>query len=190
MIDMPAKPTSNPHIVGIAPYRFQPMISRDIIQSQVDQLGATLRKDYEGKQPIVIGVLNGCFIFMADLVRAMNISCEVDFIKLSSYRDGMRPGEITLLKDVDADLAGRHVILVEDIVDSGKSLGFLRQHLMDRKPASLVMAAMFMKHCFKASGQTVEYVGMEIPDEFVVGYGLDYAQQWRQLPDLFVLVQE
>jgi hypoxanthine phosphoribosyltransferase len=189
-MEMALKANAGPDIVGTAPYRFQPMINREVIRDQVEALGRRLRKDYEGKQPILIGVLNGCFIFMADIVRAMNIPCEVDFIKLSSYRDGMKPGELTLLKDVDADLAGRHVILVEDIVDSGKSLGFLRKHLMERKPASLVMATMFMKNCFKASGGNVEYVAMEIPDEFVVGYGLDYAQQWRQLPDLFVLVQE
>jgi hypoxanthine phosphoribosyltransferase len=189
-MEMALKTNPDPEFVGTAPYRFRPMISRELIQDRVEHLAAILRKDYEGKQPILIGVLNGCFIFMADLVRAMNLPCEVDFIKLSSYGDAMKSGAISLLKDVDANLAGRHVILVEDIVDTGKSLGFLRQHILDKKPASLVMAAMFMKHCFKETGASVEYVGLEIPDEFVVGYGLDYAQQWRQLPDLYVLVED
>ncbi len=149
-----------------------------------------MRADYQDKQPVMVGVLNGCFIFMADLVRALNISCEVDFIRISSYRDSMASGHIELLKDLDVDIAGRHVILVEDIVDTGHSLGFLRKHLMDRKPASLVMAAMFVKAGEKAAKSDAEYVGMVIPDEFVVGYGLDYAQQWRHLPDLYVLVNE
>jgi hypoxanthine phosphoribosyltransferase len=153
-------------------------------------VAARLREDYRDKNPVLVGVLNGCFIYMADLIRAMNIPCQVDFIKVSSYGNDMTPGAITLVKDVTTDLADRHVILVEDIVDTGKSLGYLRKHMQDKHPASVVMTAMFMKKCFKAVGATVEYVGMEIPDEFVVGYGLDYAQQWRQLPDLYALVED
>jgi hypoxanthine phosphoribosyltransferase len=177
-------------IIGESPYRFRKLIDRETIQEHVQQVAARLRTDYRDKEPLLVGVLNGCFIYMADLIRAMNIPCEVDFVKLSSYGDAMSPGAITLLKDVDADLAGRHVILVEDIVDTGKSLGYLRRHFEDRNPASLVMTAMFMKRCFKAAGAVVEYPAMEIPDEFVVGYGLDYAQQWRQLPDLYVSVED
>jgi hypoxanthine phosphoribosyltransferase len=180
---------SESEIVGQEPFRFRPLIRREEIQLRVDELALKLREDYRDKHPVLVGVLNGCFIFMADLIRAMNIPCDVDFLKLSSYRDAMKSGEISLIKDLNANIEGRHVILVEDIVDSGKSLAFLRQHLRDRKPASLVMAAMFIKHGTPASADA-EYVGMEIPDEFVVGYGLDYAQEWRQLPDLYVLVKE
>jgi len=135
-------------------------------------------------------VLNGCFVFMADLLREINIPCEVDFIKLSSYADEMVSGKVRLIKDVDANLKDRHVVLVEDIVDTGKSLDFLRSHFREQSPASLAMAAMFMKTIEKSNGVKAEYVGMEIPDEFVVGYGLDYAQQWRQLPDLYVRIEE
>jgi hypoxanthine phosphoribosyltransferase len=177
-------------IVGTDPFRFRPLIKQDVIQSHVLALAARLRADYEDKRPVMVGVLNGCFVFMADLVRALNIPCEVDFIRISSYRDTMASGHIELLKDLDVDIAGRHVILVEDIVDTGRSLGFLREYLLGRNPASLVMAAMFVKAGEKAARSTAEYVGMEIPDEFVVGYGLDYAQQWRHLPDLYVLVKE
>lgn len=177
-------------IIGTSPYRFRKLIDRETIQERVQQVAAQLRAEYKDRRPLLVGILNGCFIYMADLIRAMNIPCEVDFVKISSYGDAMSPGAITLLKDVDANLAGRHVILVEDIVDTGKSLGYLRRHFEERKPASLVMTSMFMKKCFKAAGAEVEYPGMEIPDEFVVGYGLDYAQQWRQLPDLYVLVED
>jgi hypoxanthine phosphoribosyltransferase len=180
----------SPDIIGIPPYRFHKFVSREIIQERVQQVAARLREDYRDKKPVMVGILNGCFIYMADLVREMAIPCQTDFIKLTSYGDEMRPGVITMLKDVDTDLTGRHVIIVEDIVDTGKSLGFLRQHLLSKNPASLVMTAMFMKHCFKALGEPVEYVGMEIPDEFVIGYGLDYAQQWRHLPDLYALVED
>jgi len=176
--------------VGTAPYRFRRFITAGEIHAHGLRLAAELRAEYRDKNPILIGVLNGCFIFMADLIRAMNIPCEVDFIKLSSYRDSMASGEMALLKDVDANLEGRHVILVEDIVDSGRSFAFLRRHLLSRKPASLVMAVMFIKERAEAEAAQAEYVGMVIPDIFVVGYGLDYAQQWRQLPDLYALVKD
>ena len=177
-------------IVGTSPYRFQMLISRDELRDKVAKVASRLREEYRDKKPIFVGVLNGSFIYMADLIRATSIPCEVDFIKLSSYRDEMTSGKIALLKDVDAKLTGRHVILVEDIVDSGNSLAFLRQHIDSKNPASVVMTAMFIKQCSKAAGAEVEYPGMEIPDEFVVGYGLDYAQQWRQLPDLYALIED
>lgn len=176
--------------VGSSPYRFKRLINSAEIHERCARLGEHLRAEYSDKNPILIGVLNGCFIFMADLIRAMNIPCEVDFIKLSSYRDSMASGHLTLLKDVDADLAGRHVIIVEDIVDTGKSIGFLRQHLLSKKPASLAMAAMFVKDREEALATRTEYIAMMIPDIFVVGYGLDYAQQWRQLPDLYALAND
>jgi len=176
-------------VVGTAPYRFRRFIDRAVIRDVVRQMATTLRTEYRDKDPILIGVLNGCFIFMADLVREMNIPCEVDFVKVSSYADSMTSGAVKLIKDVDADIEGRHILLIEDIVDTGKSLGFLRQHLMAKKPASLAMAAMFVKDCPKAEGAEAEYAGIHIPPDFVVGYGLDYAQQWRQLPDLHTLIE-
>jgi hypoxanthine phosphoribosyltransferase len=175
--------------VGTAPYRFGRQIPAEEIHAHCLRLAAELRADYRDKNPILVGVLNGCFIFMADLIRAMNIACEVDFIKVSSYRESMASGDMALLKDVDANLEGRHVIIVEDIVDTGRSVSFLRRHLLSKKPASLVMAAMFVKDRAEATAVRTEYVGLTIPDVFVVGYGLDYAQQWRQLPDLFALVK-
>jgi hypoxanthine phosphoribosyltransferase len=177
-------------IVGTPPYRFRRLIGSSVIQRYVQDLGSRLRLDYYDKNPILIGVLNGCFIFMADLIRYMTIPCEVDFIKLSSYRDGMTSGDIEIKKDVDAHLEGRHVIVVEDIVDTGKSIEFLRSHLLQSKPASIAMVTMFLKPKSMRTNAPIEYVGMELPDDFVVGYGLDFAQQWRHLPDLHVLAED
>ena len=178
-------------IVGVAPYRFQQLISRTEIHRHVLDVAERLRRDYEHRDPVFVGVLNGCFMFMADLIREVNIPCEVDFIRLSSYDKNMVPGPIRLVKDIDADIAGRHVVIVEDIVDTGKSLEFLRRHLRAKRPASLAMVAMFRKPmAIKADGDQAEYIGMDIPDRFVVGYGLDYAHRWRQLPDLYARTDE
>lgn len=177
-------------IVGTAPFRFRRMIDRETIADNMRRLAVQLRMEYQDKNPILIGVLNGCFIFMADLIREMAVECEVDFIKLSSYRENMQSGDIELRKDVDADLRNRHVLLVEDIVDTGNSLAFLRRHLNSKGAASFAIASMFVKPNAVRPGTVIEYVGMEIPNDFVVGYGLDYAQQWRQLPDLHVLMKD
>ena len=181
------KQQSSPELVGKAPFRFRRFISRSVILEHRLALAHRLRADYREKNPVVVGVLNGAFMFMADLVREMNIACEMDFIKLSSYRDQMTPTSINLSKDVEIDLRNRHILLVEDIIDTGKSEEFLRRHMQSKLPASLAMVAMFVKSRQTDGASGVEYVGMEIPDEFVVGYGLDHAQQWRQLPDLYVL---
>jgi len=182
--------TAASEVVGVPPYRFRRLIPAAAIHDALREIAVRLRTDYDGKRPILVGVLNGCFIFMADLIREMNISCEVDFIKISSYEDDMAPSAVRLVKDVSANITGRHVILVEDIVDTGKSLEFLRTHLQANNPASLVMAAMFNKDCPKMAGAHAEYVAMDIPDKFVVGYGLDYAQEWRHLPDLYALAED
>lgn len=174
---------------GNARYRMEKLCSAEEIRRRIDALAARLRADYADKNPVLIGILKGCFIFMSDLVRAMAIPCEMDFLKLSSYGDRMTAGQISLLKDVDIPLADRHVILVEDIVDTGKSLAFLLEHLRARRPASLEMAAMFVKPRPQTAAAEAKYVGMTIPDQFVIGYGLDYAQQWRHLPDLYALVE-
>jgi hypoxanthine phosphoribosyltransferase len=177
-------------VVGVAPFRFRRLISSNVIQRYVQDLSRQLCEEYKDKNPILIGVLNGCFIFMADLIRYMNIPCEVDFIKLSSYRDGMTSGDIEIKKEIHAHLEGRHVIVVEDIVDTGKSIEFMRDYILRQNPASMKLVTMFLKPKSVRTNLPIDYVGMELPDDFVVGYGLDYAQQWRQLPDLYVLVEE
>jgi hypoxanthine phosphoribosyltransferase len=176
--------------VGTKPYRFRPLVSAAEIAVHVERLGAELRRDYAGKYPVLVGVLNGGFMFMADLMRAMMIECDIDFMKLSSYRQEMSSGDLVLLKTADVPLAGRHIILVEDIVDTGKSLDYLRRYLRDHEPASLAMVAMFVKESALQMNRKPEYYGKLIPDDFVVGYGLDHAGQWRYLPDLYVLIEE
>jgi hypoxanthine phosphoribosyltransferase len=164
------------------------LVSEGIIHENMRKLALRLCEDYRDKRPILLGVLNGCFIFMADLIREMNIPCEVDFIKISSYGDSMQSGHLKLLKDVDANLDGRHVIIIEDIVDTGKSLEFLKRHFGAKNPASLTLATMFVKEGHEEVAAAADYIGMTIPDQFVVGYGLDYSQQYRQLPYIGVII--
>lgn len=175
-----------PELIGKSPYRFRRFVSGSVIQEHVRELARRIQEQYRDKNPVMVGVLNGAFMFMADLIREMNILCETDFIKLSSYRDQMSSGTIGLTKDVEIDLKGRHVLIVEDIIDTGNSEEYLRRHIMSKQPASLAMVAMFVKPR-NSRATAVEYAGMQIPDAFVVGYGLDYAQQWRHLPDLYIL---
>ncbi|MBU0690319.1 hypoxanthine phosphoribosyltransferase [bacterium] len=177
-------------IVGEPPYQFVKYLDRSVIREHVRALAARMANDFRDKNPVFVGVLRGCFVFMADLVREVNIPCEIDFIKISSYGNGMRAGRIEMKKEVGVDLRDRHVILVDDIVDTGNSWDFLRNHLLEKRPASVTMASMFRKPEAIQSNIPVDYVGMDLPNEFVVGYGLDHAGQWRQLPDLYILKNE
>ncbi|RMF57831.1 MAG: hypoxanthine phosphoribosyltransferase [Calditrichaeota bacterium] len=164
------------------------LLSRDEIREKVKELGRLISSDYRGKCPILIGVLNGSFIFCADLFREITIDCEVDFIKISSYGDEMETsGEIKLLKDVDAHLRDRHVIVVEDIVDSGYSVRYLEQKLKAVKPRSLKFVSLLVKEGNQRVPYKIDYVGFKIPNHFVVGYGLDLAQKLRNLPDIYLM---
>lgn len=180
----------SPEMVGTEPYRFRKFIDRFEIYSGVKSVAEKIGLDYENKNPLLVGVLNGSFIFMADLVRSLPIPCEIDFVKLSSYGSTMQSVHMVLQKDLDIDITNRHLILVEDIVDTGNSVQFLLKHFLEKKPASLAVATMFLKPRSFEANLKIDYVGMEIPDDFVVGYGLDYAQQWRQLPELYVLDED
>ena len=168
--------------------RPQVLISSKEMQERIRELGEMISRDYADKVPILVGVLNGAFIFMADLVRNLTIDCEVDFVKISSYGNAKESsGRIRMLKDLDADIEGRHVIVVEDIVDSGLSVQWLRRHFESRKPQSLRFVTLLKKKGAAKVAYEVEYVGFEIPNAFVVGYGLDVAQRLRNLPDIYVL---
>jgi len=163
------------------------LISEKEIKAKVKALAKEISRDYEGRTPILIGVLNGSFIFMADLVRELTIDCEVDFIKISSYDGTESSGTVHLLKDISADITGRHVIIVEDIVDSGLTMRFLRQRLAGADPASIsVVTLLFKKEVAKLNFE-LDYVGFEIPPDYVVGYGLDYNQKMRNLKSVFRL---
>jgi len=173
--------------VGVPPKIFRKFLPEDEIQRAVLKTADEIHTRFKGKNPVFVGVLTGCFMFLADVVRATNLPCTVDFIKLSSYRDGMESGRIKLIKDIDTEIRGRHVILVDDIVDTGNSWDFLRDYLKVRHPLSLSMAACFRKPKSIKAGIEVDFISIDLPDEFVIGYGLDYAGAGRHLPDLYIL---
>lgn len=167
---------------------FRALISTSELEARIQQLGQQLTTDYRGKEPIVIGVLNGCFIFIADLVRAIELDLEIDFLKISSYGDAqVSSGKVTMLKDLQADIRGRHVLVVEDIVDTGLSLRFLQEKLAALHPASLKFVTLLYKKQKAKIHFDIDYIGFEIPDEFVIGYGLDHRQILRNLPAVYIM---
>jgi hypoxanthine phosphoribosyltransferase len=171
--------------------RFRKYLTSETLNSRTLEIGQQISADYEGKKPILIGVLNGAFIFLADLMRSIQIDCEVDFLKLSSYgAQKISSGEVKELKHIDATITGRHVIVVEDIVDTGLSMEFILAKLAVDKPASLKVATLL--HKFEATKVDVQldYVGFRIKNHFVVGYGLDYGQVGRNLADIYILEEQ
>ncbi len=177
-----------PSTITVRDEPFKLLYDPETIQARVSELGAQISRDYAGREPIFIGVLNGAFIFMADLMRAVTIDCEMDFLRLSSYGDRkISSGEVNLIKGINAHVKGRDVIVVEDIIDSGLSVRFMREMLLLEEPASLAVASLLLKpECAKIDFK-IDYVAFEIPNLFVIGYGLDYAQKVRNLPALYIL---
>jgi len=168
-------------------YKMSILISEDKIQSRVKEIAENLSEKFKSEVPILIGVLNGSFIFISDLMRNMAIDCEMDFIKMSSYAGKESVGTVTLLKDISANITGRHVIVVEDIIDSGLTIKFLRDRLHGALPKSVTIVTLLLKPDIANLDFKVDYVGFEIPPEFVVGYGLDYDQKLRHLPEIYRL---
>ena len=158
------------------------MISAEEIAARVDALAKQIESDLEDPDLVVVGVLKGCFIFLADLVRQFSVPHEMDFIAVSSYGSGTTSGAVRLLKDLETDITDRDVLLVEDIVDTGSSLAYIRHNLEIRKPRSLRICALLDKRERRERDIDVDYIGFEIPDKFVVGYGMDYAERYRDLP--------
>ena len=159
------------------------VVAADELQKRIEDLGAQLTADYQGRNPLLIGVLKGAFLFMADLLRSIEVHVEVDFMAVSSYGSATKTsGVVRILKDLDADLVGRHVILVEDIIDSGLTLRYLRRNLKVRDPASIEVCALLLKEGLQREDPDVRYVGFRIPPDFVVGYGLDIGERYRNLP--------
>lgn len=170
---------------------FDILLSRDVIAKRTQELGAEIARDFQDRNPIFIGVLNGSFVFMSDLVRSCHIPCEMDFIKISSYGDEMTTsGEVKMLKDYDSLVHNRHLILVEDIVDSGLSIEFLRHKFDLQNIASVSVVSLLFKEANAKLQKPIEYVGFNIPDRFVIGYGLDYKQQFRNLDAIYALRDE
>jgi len=170
-------------------HKLTELVSHEDIQKRIDIIGEEISKKFEGEIPIFIGVLNGSFIFLADLVRALSIDCEIDFIKVSSYSGIKSTGSVHLLKDLSADISGRHVVLVEDIVDSGITIKFIRDRFLVSSPASLSVVSLLFKPEIAKIDFQIDFVGFEIPPEFVVGYGLDNDQKIRHLKGIYRLEQ-
>lgn len=164
------------------------LLSSETIRKRIKELAQEISNDYRGKDPVLIGVLNGAFIFMSDLAKELTVDCEVDFIKISSYKNAKKSsGKIDVLKDIDCHLTGRHVLVVEDIVDSGLSVQFLSEKISACNPESLKFVSLLRKEESAKVEFNIDYVGFMIPNEFVVGYGLDFAQKLRNLPAIYVL---
>ncbi|MFU8813244.1 MAG: hypoxanthine phosphoribosyltransferase [Balneolaceae bacterium] len=177
-----------PEFVTINGETFRVYLTHEEIQQRVRQLGDEISRDYKDKKPIFIGVLNGAYIFLADLMRYVSIPCEVDFLKLSSYGDEkVSSGQVKDLKNIDADIQGRHVILVEDIVDTGLSMNYLADKLGRSGPASVSIATLLHKHDATRHDVKIRYTGFKIPNLFVLGYGLDYGQEGRNLAQIYIL---
>jgi hypoxanthine phosphoribosyltransferase len=164
------------------------LIDRETLAGRVAELGAEVSADYEGRDLLLIGVLKGAVFFMADLMRHLTVPCEVDFMAISSYGDATdSSGIVRILKDLDINIEGRDVLVVEDIIDSGLTLSYLIRNLESREPRSLEVCALLTKPSRREIDVPVRYVGFEIPNKFVVGYGLDFAERYRNLPYVGVL---
>src|SRR4051794_38466848 len=165
------------------------VVSDDQLQGRIAEIGKQITSDYEDRPPLLVGVLKGAFVFMADLARAIDLPVEVDFMAVASYGAATKSsGVVRIVKDLDLDLTDRHVLVVEDIVDSGLTLAYLRKNLLARGPASLEICALLVKEGLQRTELDLRYVGFRIPPDFVVGYGLDIAERYRNLPRVCVYV--
>jgi hypoxanthine phosphoribosyltransferase len=167
------------------------LIAEERLQRRIGELGAELTRDYRGRDLLLVGVLKGAIFFMADLMRRIEIPCEVDFMAISSYGEGVdSSGVVRILKDLDMSIEGRNVLIVEDIVDSGLTLSYLIRNLEARRPHSLEVCALLTKPERRENQVDCRYIGFEIPNRFVIGYGLDFAERYRNLPYIGVLRDE
>jgi len=166
------------------------LLSEEEIGGIVSGLAARVSRDYAGKKLLLIGILKGAYVFLADLARALTVPCEIEFLRVSSYRNQARPGALEILTDLSLPLEDYDVLVVEDILDSGRTLSYMLGHLRAKHPRSLALCAFLDKPSRRTVPVEADYVGREIPDAFVVGYGLDYAQRYRWLPYIGVLKLE
>ncbi|MCB0976848.1 MAG: hypoxanthine phosphoribosyltransferase [Acidimicrobiales bacterium] len=177
-------PSEDPHLGEV-------IVSADAISQRISELGAQISEDLAGRAPLLVGVLKGAFVFMADLARAIDLPVEFDFMAVSSYGNATKSsGVVRIVKDLDLDLTGRDVLIVEDIIDSGLTLAYLRKNLMARNPASVEVCALLVREGLQKTDLDLRYVGFSIPPDFVVGYGLDVAEKYRNLPYICRYVED
>lgn len=161
------------------------LVGSEEIQAKVREMGGRITEDYEGERLLLIGILRGAVVVLSDLMRCVELPCDIDFMDISSYGSGTSSsGVIRILKDLEEDVAGRHVLIVEDIIDTGLTLSYLKRSLLSRNPASLEICTLLTKPSRRQVELDVKYVGFEVPDVFVVGYGIDYAGSYRNLPEI------
>ncbi len=163
------------------------LLSSDEISKRVSQLGREITQDYKDKDLVIVGVLKGGFIFLADLIRHIKLKAEIDFIRVSSYKEGMEPRDIELITDTIISLKDRHVLLVEDLIDTCQTLDFIKKTIMSKNPASFQICALIKKKKSRETKIVVNYIGFEIDDKFIIGYGTDLAEKGRNLPDIYVI---
>ena len=170
----------------------QILLTEEQIQNRIAELGEELTREYAGKNPVVVGVLKGVVVFYADMIRHINVPCQMDFMWVSSYEGTDSTGKMNLKKDVSADIKGRHVLILEDIFDTGNSLDYTYRHILSKEPASVKICTLLDKPERRKPGITLQadYVGFTVPNEFVVGYGLDYNECYRNLPYIGILKPE
>lgn len=168
------------------------MISEEELRTRIAQLGEELTRDYAGKDPVILGVLKGVVVFYADMIRQIRVPCQMDFMCLSSYHGTQSTGNMVVRQDMSVDVSGRHVLILEDIFDTGTSLDYTYHHVLSKKPASVRICTLLDKPERRKPGITLvpDYVGFTIPNEFVVGYGLDFNEHYRNLPYVGVLKPE
>jgi hypoxanthine phosphoribosyltransferase len=174
-----------------APDQLKVLLNEEEIRGGVVRLAQDINRDYQGKHPLLLGILKGSFVFMADLIRLLEIPVEIDFVSLSSYGSArVSPGEIKVVHGLRSQVKGRDVLVIEDIVDSGLTVSYFLDYLKKKRPSSLKLCALFYKPSRTKVPVSIDYLGFTIPAKFVVGYGLDYDERFRHLPDLFVLGDE
>ena len=162
--------------------KFKVLISKEAIQKRVKELGEQITRDYAGKEPVIICMLKGAVYFFTDLTRNIDLPINIEFARLSSYRNGTVSGQMQVVSDITADISGKHVLIVEDIIDSGKTLAFFVEMLKTKNPASIKICALTDKKERREADIEADYVGFDVPNTFVIGYGLDYAEKYRELP--------
>jgi hypoxanthine phosphoribosyltransferase len=167
------------------------LISRQEIKADVNRLAAEIKRDYRDKNPILISILKGSFVFLADLIRHLDLPLEIEFVRLSSYGSGKESsGKIEMVQDIGTDINGRHVLVVEDIIDTGLTTNFLLDYLRQKKPSSIKVCALTSKPSRRRLPVHIDYLGFTVPDKFLVGYGLDCDEKLRNLPDICFIEEE
>ncbi len=179
---------TSPEKLIIGSEEFVPLLSEVQIQQRIKELAEQISSEYKSRLPVFIGVLNGSFLFMSDLIRYLSINCEIDFFKLSSYGDAkISSGNVTLLKELNCEVNDRDIIIVEDIVDTGLSIKYIEELFAEKSPSSMKVVSLLVKPGSLKYDVKIDYIGFNIPDKFVIGYGLDFEQKYRNLRGIYVL---